>query len=319
MTPVRWDPLTGTPLLVAPGRIARPHDTGPVITGDPGTGGPAAPGECPFCPGSEDETPPEVWADRPGGGVRDTPGWRVRAVPNRFPVLPPEEGIHEVVINSPRHVVELWELSTPEMTTAIDAWAARERVVRHDPRGLWPFVFLNQGAAAGASLQHSHAQLIGLPFAPPLLVAREDAFARAPACPVCAELADAAVARVADAGPLTAWCPQAPPLSGAIRVAPRAHAPEWPERPGGDLAVILGPVMRALAALVGTTAMNLWVNQRHPGGPDAYHWHLEIIPRRATLAGMELGAGVFSLLNDPSALAVALRTQTARASETSAV
>jgi len=306
MTPVRWDPLTGTPLLVAPARIERPHDTGPVAPGDPTPARGPGHADCPFCPGAEDQTPPEVWAVRPPGGAPDTTGWSVRAVPNRFPVLPPDEGIHEVVVNSPRHIVELWELSPTEMATAVDAWALRERAVRNDPRGLWPFVFLNQGAAAGASLQHSHAQLIGLPFAPPLLAAREDAFQRAPACPVCAELADPAIARIADAGPLTAWCPQAPPLSGAVRIAPRRHAPEWPARPGRALAEILGPLMRALAALVGTAAMNLWVNQRHPGGPDAYHWHVDIVPRRATLAGMELGAGVFSLLNDPTALAAAL-------------
>jgi len=310
MTPVRWDPLTGTPLLVAPARIGRPHDTGPVAPGDPAP--PSEPGQaaCPFCAGSEGETPPEVWAQRPAGGAPDTPGWWVRAVPNRFPVLPPDEGIHEVVINSPRHVVELWELSTTEMVLAVDAWALRERVVRDDPRGLWPFVFVNQGAAAGASLQHSHAQLIGFPFAPPLLVAREDAFERASACPICTELADPAIAKIVDAGPLTAWCPQAPPLSGAVRIAPRRHAPEWPEWPGGELAEVLSPVMRPLAALVGTSAMNLWLNQRRPGGPNTFHWHLDIVPRRATLAGMELGAGVFSLLNDPSALAAALHART---------
>jgi UDPglucose--hexose-1-phosphate uridylyltransferase len=287
--------------------MARPHDTGPVAPGDPGPPAASEHHECPFCPGSESETPPEVWADRAPGGARDTPGWSVRAVPNRFPVLPPDEGVHEVIINSPRHVVELWELSDQEMVGAVNAWAIRERAVRDDPRGLWPFVFLNQGAAAGASLQHSHAQLIGLPFAPPLLVAREDAFARAAACPICTELADPSLALVAAAGPLRAWCPHAPPLSGAIRIAPDVHAPEWPARPGPAIATILGPTMRALAAVVGTTAMNLWLNQRHPGGPAGFHWHIDVIPRRGTLAGMELGAGVFSLLNDPTKLAAALQ------------
>ncbi len=157
-------------------------------------------------------------------------------------------------------------------------------------------------------------KLIGFPFAPPLLVTREEAFRSAPVCPICVELADPAVARIVDAGPLTAWCPQAPPLSGAVRIAPRRHAPEWAARPGPGLAAVVGPVMHALAARVGTTAMNLWLNQRHPGGPDAFHWHVEIVPRRGTLAGMELGAGVFSLLNDPTALADALRARMAAGS-----
>ena len=148
MSPTRWDPLTGTPMLLAPARTTRPHDTGQGAT---------VAARCPFCPGAEAETPREVWADRPAGSAPDGPGWRVRAVPNRFPVLPPDEGIHEVIINTPRHVLALWDLEIDELTAAINGWAIREAAVRADRRGLTPFLFVNQGAAAGASLQHSHA------------------------------------------------------------------------------------------------------------------------------------------------------------------
>jgi len=307
VSPLRWDPISGEPLLVATGRIARPHDTGPAAPLDSPPVSDAARPDCPFCPGAERETPPEVWADRDPGTARDTPGWHVRAVPNRFPVLPPEEGVHEVIISSPRHVLAFWDLTPPEMAAAIDAWALRERALRSDPRGLWPFVFLNQGAAAGASLQHSHAQLIGFPFAPPRLAAHEQAFHAAATCPICDELVDPELALITEIGPLVAWCPQAPTLSGGVRIAPRRHTPGWPARPGRDLAAILGPVMREVSAVIGTFAANLWLHQRRDDGPDGMHWHIELIPRRGTLAGMELGAGVFPLLSDPNELAQAIR------------
>jgi UDPglucose--hexose-1-phosphate uridylyltransferase len=299
MSPVRWDPLSGTPLLVAPIRTSRPHDTVPHPSGAP-----APP--CPFCPGAESQTPPEVWADRPDGSPADGPGWRVRAVPNLYPVLPRDEGVHEVIVNAPRHVVALGELTHDELAAAIDGWAVREAAVRADLRGLTAFLFVNQGAAAGASLQHSHAQVIGFPFVPPALAARRQVFSASARCPICDELGDPGLARIATSGPLVAWCPDAPPLSGAVRIAPAVHTPAWPAAPGNDLARLVGPLMRALAVVVGTDATNCWL---HRSGVDdsAFHWHFEIVPRRGMLAGMELGAGVLSLFSDPQALADAVR------------
>ncbi len=297
MSPTRWDPLSGTPMLLAPARTSRPHDT------DPGATGSAA---CPFCPGAEDQTPPEVWADRPDGSLPDRPGWRVRAVPNRFPVLPPDEGVHEVIVNTPRHVLTLWDLGTDELAAAIDGWAIRERAVRADPRGLTPFLFVNQGAAAGASLQHSHAQVIGFPFEPPLMAGRRHAFHNAQQCPVCSEIADPATAHIAATATLLAWCPMTPPLSGSVRIAPLAHTAGWPDFPGADIAPLMRPVLRALAEAVGTDALNVWLHRSRPDDRP-YHWHLELVPRRGMLAGMELGAGVLSLFTEPAILAEAVR------------
>lgn len=264
---------------------------------------------CAFCAGNEAETPPEVWADRPGAGPADGPGWRVRAVPNKFPALAPEEGVHEVVVNAPRHVVAFHELSDEEAARAVAAWRTRLQAVAADPRGLWPFLFLNQGAAAGASLAHSHAQVMGLPFAPPRLVARERAMAAHP-CALCADFADDAMSdrRVAEVDGLVAWCPAVPPLSGAVRVAPRAHLPGW-DGPFDPAAV--GRLLRRLLGAIGTglgaEAANLWLHARRPGGPDTYHWHLDVVPRLGTLAGMELGAGVIAANRAPEAVAASLR------------
>jgi UDPglucose--hexose-1-phosphate uridylyltransferase len=297
MSPTRWDPLTGTPMLLAPARTTRPHDTGHGATDGR---------ECPFCPGAEALTPPEVWADRPGGSAPDGPGWRVRAVPNRFPVLPPTEGIHEVIVNTPRHVLTLWDLEPGELAAAIDGWALREAAVRADRRRLTPFLFVNQGAAAGASLQHSHAQVVGFPFVPPLLAARRRAFRDASECPVCREISDPATARIAVTDTLLAWCPQTPPLSGSVRIAPLVHTAAWSDAPGAALATLARQVLQALAAASGTDALNVWLH-RSDAADGPFHWHLELVPRRGMLAGMELGAGVLSLFAEPGALAAEIR------------
>jgi UDPglucose--hexose-1-phosphate uridylyltransferase len=302
VTPVRWDPLSGVPMLVAPARTLRPNDTA-----HPQQSMPGSVAGCPFCPGAEHETPPETWALRPDGSPSDGPGWLVRAVPNRFPVLTTDEGVHEVIVNSPRHVLHLWDLTPGELTVAIDGWAAREAAVREDPRDLVPFLFVNQGAGAGASLQHSHAQVIGFPFMPPLMADRRRRFAEADECPICAELRRPTTTRIVDTGQLAAWCPAAPPFSGAVRVAPVIHTAAWPAAPGASLATFLGPLLRELADACGTPALNLWLHHDPADPRRSYHWHLDVIPRRGLLAGMELGAGVLSIFTEPDDLARAVR------------
>jgi UDPglucose--hexose-1-phosphate uridylyltransferase len=234
--------------------------------------------------------------------------WRVRAFPNRFPSLDPAEGVHEVIVNSPRHVTSLGDLDDAEAARAVAGWAARLAAVAADPRGLWPFLFLNQGAAAGASLQHTHAQVVGLPFAPPRLARREDVAAGHDGCAICADIADAGERTVlADAG-LVAWCPEVPPLSGTVRIAPLEHLPDW--RAGmdpGALGRLLPACARAAAGALGRDDLNLWLHERRPGGSARVHWHLDLLPRLGTLAGLELGAGVMTIVVAPEAAAARMR------------
>lgn len=281
---------------MAPARAARPHDV---------AGPPTATG-CPFCPGNEGLTPPETAAVRPGAGPADSPGWLVRAIPNKFPALAPDEGVHEVIVNSPRHIVRMGDLTDDEAALAGGMWAARIAAVEDDPRGLWPFLFLNQGAAAGASLQHTHAQLVGLPFSPPRLVAQERAFDDA--CPVCADLAAAGDRIVAQATGLVAWCPEVPPLSGTLRVGPAAHLPDWTAEPGPAAAArFLRRQVAGVTDRLGAEAVNLWLHRRRRGGSDRVHWHIDVIPRLGTLAGLELGTGVIAVAQPPREVAARLR------------
>lgn len=232
----------------------------------------------------------------------------MRAFPNKFPALDPAEGVHEVVVSAPQHIIAFADLPVEQAALAIGAWADRLRAVAEDPRDLWPFWFLNQGAPAGASLQHSHAQVMGLPFSPPRLVTRARAFAEAEECPLCADLRDPGNRFVDEVDGMVAWLPRVPPLSATVRLAPRRHAPEWDE--GLDrhalaraLIAVLGRITRGFS----TTALNLWLHQRRPGHEGDFHWHIEAVPRVGTLAGLELGAGVVAAGYTPEAAAARLR------------
>src|SRR5690348_13897994 len=143
-------------------------------------------GFCPFCYGNESKTPPEILAYRPSSNgpapTKDSPGWTVRVVPNKFPALGIEGnlnrraegmfdrmngvGAHEVIIESPDHGASL--ASMPEKRIEDTLWAFRDRILdlRQDKRFKYILIFKNHGEAAGASLEHAHCQLIALPIVP---------------------------------------------------------------------------------------------------------------------------------------------------------
>jgi UDPglucose--hexose-1-phosphate uridylyltransferase len=186
---LRIDPLSGLRAIIAGERASRPGAFASKIEERPQV----EPDKDPFAEGNEDRTPPEVWALRPDGGGPDTPGWKVRVVPNLYPALGagepdaaddpmrsgrgmpelftsrPAVGAHEVIINSPRPVSTLVDLEPEELETAMDAW--RTRMATHSDAA-YTHLIVNEGVLAGASLPHTHSQLYALPFVP-AAVARE--------------------------------------------------------------------------------------------------------------------------------------------------
>src|SRR5512146_2317957 len=176
MPELRRDPIVGRWVIIATERARRPSDLQRCPP-------PPQPAMCPFDAGNEDKTPREVYvAGRPASAPPNSPGWRVRVVPNRFPALKIEgdldrqaEGIydrmngigaHEVVIESPDHARTLESLSQHEITEVLLAFKARILDLRNDQRFRTIVLFKNHGAPAGASLEHAHSQLIALPIVP---------------------------------------------------------------------------------------------------------------------------------------------------------
>jgi UDPglucose--hexose-1-phosphate uridylyltransferase len=317
---LREDPLSGRLAAIAAGRAARPEaflrDVGP----SRGTLG------CPFCPGHEHMTPPEVWADREPGSAADSPGWKVRVVPNKFPAFAgppaapnpdgglyrsaPSAGAHEVVIHSTDHDASLADLEAGQTALVMSAYRARLLAHRQDPFGSI-VVIVNQGRTAGASLEHPHSQLIATVERPELVRAELERLA-GPDCAACAVVkrergGDRAVE---EAGELLTICPWASSMPYESLLVPAAHLPRFEEGgTDGDLRIAgaIGRLLRRFGGVVGASApYNLVLHSAPPGVSD-FHWHLHLLPRLTTYGGFELATGIIINVVDPDQAAAGLR------------
>lgn len=316
MPEVRIDPLNGLRVLVADGRAERPNG---LLTVDPPS--PVEVEGDPFAEGNEAMTPPEIWADRPDGSSADTPGWRVRVVPNKYPALspaPPEgdvtdslglkrgmpellqkapaNGAHEVIVNSPRQVSALEQLSRDELALAVDAWAMRAAAHADAP---YTHLAVNEGAAAGSTLPHTHAQIWALPFVPQL-VARERERTRAyfehtQGRSLVEDLlieeirgGERLVAYDDDAALLAPFASSTPYRMAIVPRRPERRFDESTHRGSG----MLFAALKALAGVFGSSPpLNLWLRTAPPDAEN-FTWRIEIAPRIVQPAGFELGSGV---------------------------
>jgi UDPglucose--hexose-1-phosphate uridylyltransferase len=232
---------------------------------------------CPFCEGREDRTPPETLA-LPERKPPDSPGWTVRVVPNLYPAFERQE----VVVHSPRHVRSFAELEDGEVELVAEAWRRRT----HDVGGGYVHALVNEGRAAGASLPHSHSQLVWLGDPPPSVTA-EDTSALEAVVAAGEEIERSPVA--------VAVCPAAARVPYESLIAP---ADPQAELEHGLL--LLRTVIRRLRAVEGPVPWNAWVH-----GDEA--WHIEVVPRLTVFAGIELGAGIYVNTLAPEDAARALR------------
>jgi UDPglucose--hexose-1-phosphate uridylyltransferase len=277
-TELRRDPLSGRLVVVAPGRSKRPgafRHTPLVVTAEEIE-------SCPFCAGHEERTPPESLR-LPGEGN----GWQVRVVPNLYPAFAGQE----VVIHTPRHCHFLAELADDEIAVVAEAWQARAAA-----RDGYLHAFVNERSEAGASLPHTHSQLVWFDGPPPE-VERE---LRSGSCPVCDPPGGEALMIAERDGVLlrAAWAGRMP---YELLVAPVAHESDpWQSDRLATALQLAAEGLRRLHELEGPCPMNLWL---HASG----HCHIEIVPRLTILGGIELGAGYFVNPLPPETAAEALR------------
>lgn len=301
------DPVTGRPAFVAPQRGGKPDDRALVAR----LGGDAEPqGWCPFCAGNESRTPPDVLrvpADS------DLP-WRVRVVPNTFPITTsrprsaaagaPREagGLHDVVIESPRHDRSILGIDTDAWR---DVWTLCQRrlAMAADLEGVaWATVFKNSGTRAGASLEHVHSQIVGLDVVPPAITVETDAVRRDPGTfPRLIERARAAGRIIAERDGVVMLVPPAPrqPFeTWLITAVPEPHLHAVSASRVAAIADLTRDLVRRLERVAPGGHYNWWLHQAaftRSQADDlvarAWHWHLEVLPRLSELAGFEIGTG----------------------------
>ena len=327
---LRIDPLTGLRVVLAPKRSERP------LSFQPSEVHAQAREQCPLCEGREDWTPPETWALRPGGGAPDTPGWLVRAVPNKYPLLSgdgesdpadplaegrgdpqlfssaPASGEHEVIAHTPEHLSSMSHLSADQLSLAIDGWKARASALGADAS--YVHIMVNEGQAAGASLEHTHAQAFGLRFVPTIVARERERFhahntRTMGGCLLCDLLQEEVrrrerVIAVDDEAVLLA--PYAARAPYELQLVPRTHGPAFADATVTGARLLHGGFERLRKVLGGAPPLNVWVRTA-PRGAETFHWHIDVVPRITQLAGFELGTGVNVNVVAPERAAAELR------------
>ena len=276
----RTNPITGERVLFAPGRAAR-QGAFRDERRDESVDEPIE--RCPFCPGHESDTPPEV------ASVGDP--WRVRVFPNKYP---PIDGA-EVIVESPRH-----EDSFAGVEHAEDVVRTYVERCRAHADAAYVSLFKNEGPRAGASIPHVHSQLVPLPFVPPRIERELAGFARG--CPLC----DLRENVIRETDSFVWLAPAASAFAYQQWIVPKRHVSELAALDDRDLGDLASLLRSAASATRGVASAFNWMFMSFPRAAAA-HFYVEVAPRMAVIAGFELNTGTFVEIIDPANAARRLR------------
>jgi UDPglucose--hexose-1-phosphate uridylyltransferase len=321
MSELRFNPMTGRWVTVAADRGSRPGDFVPrhlpvqVDHSRP----------CPFCPGNEEETPPALETYGPHGR------WLVRVVPNLYPAFEgrgslqvvelgplhrraPATGIHEVVVFSPDHVASWADLSDEQAGLLMAA--IRDRVEDHSgtPGVEYSQFIVNHGREAGASIEHPHGQLLGIPFVPGEL---EDelhgfrSFTDGSLLVATVEEEEREGVRIVEADDrVVALCPYWSGQAYELLLVPR-EPESHVDRASPAALVAVGRLLRdqlvRLREVLGDVAYNIVLHSAPHRAEGPFHWHVHVLPQLITGAGFEQGTGVRINVVPPELAASQLR------------
>ncbi len=328
MAEIRTDPVTGRSIIVSTENPMGPGDFDveqPRISSSP----------CPFCPGNERMTPPEITAHRSNGSPSNGSGWTMRVIPNKFPALRVEGGLnrmgvgiydmmngvgaHEVIIETPEHKKMLPDFQPPEMLQLLQLYRDRSLDLRKDQRFRYLLVFKNHGESAGASLSHPHSQLIALPIVPKRVMEelkRSDAYLeqkdRCVFCDVIHQELSEGERIVMETAQMVCFAPFVSRFPFELWIMPKNHLADYVESSTEqlrDLGEVLRRVLGKIRGMLKDPSYNfiLHTSPLEAGPYEGYHWHLELMPRLTRVAGFEWGSGFYINPTPPELAAKSLR------------
>lgn len=338
MPELRRDPVAGYWTIISTERSRRPVE---VISKDL-----IEERHCPFCEGREAETTGEIYAVRKPGTAPDSPGWQVRVVKSKSPLLIPDRdfgrygrgmydlmegvGTHELIIESPAHKHDLDELSVPELKQVISVYIHRLNELEKDPRFKYALLFKNHGLISGSArdiIRHSRSQLIATPITPKRvkeeLLATKKYFERHERCVFCDILrqeSEDGPRIVSQNTSFFAYCPFASRSPFETWILPKKHSADFRVLEGdyfADLATILKECLLKIKIMLNDPPYNIILHtapfrRRKKEGhwktiEEDYHWHLQISPRLTRDAGFEWGTGIYINPTPPEEAAQLLR------------
>jgi len=304
---VRYDSIHRWPVIYAPPRAHRPFDFNNRNSSKCGENDP-------FAEGREESTPHETLAFRSSDSEPNGPGWQVRIIPNKYPAIVPASdmasnldtnGVHEVIIECPQSESHFTRLKLSQIKLVFQSYRNRLRELAKDKQISHATIFKNHGPAAGASLAHSHSQLMATAFIPPAIQQElsftAEHFKKTNRDYFGEHLLTEQTFRkriVAQTDDFLVICPQASRFSFEMHIYPRskeAHFYQTKDKTLGAMAKVMLQSLKRLEKVAADPDFNFvlhtapFANKQTPG----FRWHWEIYPRLSGIAGWELGAGSY--------------------------
>jgi UDPglucose--hexose-1-phosphate uridylyltransferase len=316
MSEIRQDPTTKEWVIIAPERAKRPQHM-PKKT--PASALPVWEESCPFCPGNESQTPDEVLRIPSSAQAS---AWEVRVVPNRFGAMGiagnltrREEGrlfrkmdgvgINEVIIETRSHNSPMALMTREQVENVIVAYQLRYNALKKNRQFKFITIFENHGWVSGTSLAHPHSQLVATPIAATYYRRKSDVavdyyddVGRCLYCDLIAEETGRGERIVAETKGFIVLHPYASRVPYETWIIPKSHCASFglfPKIHLTELSTVLKDTLLCLYRGLDDPAFNYMFDTSTTEDEDDpyYHWHIRIVPRLTTIAGFEMGSGIY--------------------------